>query len=85
MELLFCGKYDIYFYSMFEDIFVVLMVYSFLKLTLLGALVELIWPTQFFNRRNTQSIINSRLRTYIEFLLKLRNANVLYCYRLNWF
>ena len=60
----------------------VLMVYSFLKVTLLGALVELIWPTQFFNRRNTQSIINSRLRTYIEFLLKLRNANALVSFKL---
>jgi len=41
-ELLFSGKFDIYLYSFLEDVFVVLMLYSFLKLVLLSSLVELV-------------------------------------------
>ena len=74
-ELLFSSKFDIYFYSIMEDIFVVLMLYSFLKLVLLGSIVELIWPTQFFNRRNSMGVISFRLRTYTENFLKLRSSN----------
>jgi len=74
-ELLFSGKLDIYMYSILEDVFVVLMLYSFLKLILLSSLVELIWPTQFFNRRNSMGVTSFRLRTYTEVLLKLRSSN----------
>lgn len=74
-ELLFSGKFDIHVYSALEDIFVVLMLYSFIKLILLSSLVELIWPTQFFNRRNSMAITGFRLRTYTETLLKLRLTN----------
>lgn len=74
-ELLFSGKLDIYMYSILEDVFVVLMLYSFLKLIILSSLVELIWPTQFFNRRNSMSVTSFRLRTYTEVLLKLRSSN----------
>jgi hypothetical protein len=75
-ELLFSGKLDIYMYSILEDVFVVLMLYSFLKLILLSSLVELIWPTQFFNRRNSMGVTSFRLRTYTEVLLKLRSSNI---------
>lgn len=74
-ELLFSGKFDLYMYSILEDVFVVLMLYSFLKLILLSSLVELIWPTQFFNRRNSMGVTTTRLRTYTEVLLKLRSTN----------
>ena len=73
-ELLFSQKLDIYFYSTLEDIFVVLMLYSFIKLILLSSIIELIWPTQFFNRRNSMSIVSYRLRTYVETILKLRST-----------
>ncbi len=75
-ELLFSGKFDIYFYSMLEDIFVVLMLYSFIKLVLLSSIIELIWPTQFFNRRNSMGVVSYRLRTYTETILKLRSSNL---------
>jgi len=75
-ELLFSGKLDIYMYSILEDVFVVLMLYSFLKLILLSSLVELIWPTQFFNRRNSMGVTSFRIRTYTEVLLKLRSSNI---------
>jgi hypothetical protein len=42
LELLFSGKFDMHLYSMLEDIFVVLMLYSFIKLILLSSIVELI-------------------------------------------
>ena len=72
-ELLFSGKLDVYMYSILEDVFVVLMLYSFIKLVLLSSLIELIWPTQFFNRRNSMGVTTGlRLRTYTEVLLKLR-------------
>jgi len=74
-ELLFSGKFDIYLYSFLEDVFVVLMLYSFLKLVLLSSLVELVWPTQFFNRRNSMGVNSFRLRTYTEVFLKLRSSN----------
>lgn len=75
-ELLFLDKFDIYLYSMLEDVFVVLMLYSFIKLVLLSSLFELIWPTQFFNRRHTSGLNSYRLRTFSETLLKLRLSNL---------
>ena len=41
-ELLFTDKFDMYLYSVLEDVLVVLMLYSFLKLVLLSSLLELI-------------------------------------------
>jgi Tfp pilus assembly protein PilZ len=74
-ELLFSNKIDLHLYSILEDVFVVLMLYSFIKLIVLSSLVELIWPTQFFNRRNSMGVTTFRLRTYTEVLLKLRSTN----------
>jgi hypothetical protein len=74
-EFLFSNKFDLYMYSILEDIFVVLMLYSFIKLVVLSSIVELIWPTQFFNRRNSMGVVNFRLRTYTEVMLKLRSTN----------
>ena len=80
-ELLFSGKLDVYMYSILEDVFVVLMLYSFIKLDLLSSLIELIWPTQFFNRRNSMGVTTGlRLRTYTEVLLKLRLSTVSFSY-----
>lgn len=79
-ELLFSGKLDIYMYSILEDVFVVLMLYSFIKLVLLSSIVELIWPTQFFNRRNSMGVTSLRLRTYTEVLLKLRSSQTTFSY-----
>ncbi len=74
-ELLFFNKLDVHMYGILEDIFVVIMLYSFIKLIVLGSVVELIWPTQFFNRRNSMGVVNFRLRTYSEVLLKLRSQH----------
>ena len=75
-ELIFSSQYDIYFYSTLEDIFTVVMLYSFLKLVLLSSVIELLWPTQFFNKRNVFTISTQRLRGYNEFFPKLMYNNV---------
>ena len=41
-DLFFLDGFDTYLHSILEDIFVVLMLYSFIKLILLSSLVELI-------------------------------------------
>lgn len=74
-ELLFSNKIDMHLYSILEDVFVVLMLYSFIKLVVLSSLIELVWPTQFFNRRNSMGVTSFRLRTYTEVMLKLRSTN----------
>ena len=71
-NLFFLSNTDIYIYSSLEDLFVVIMVYSFFKLILLSSMVELIWPTQFFNRRHLVFYCTTRFRTFTEFFLKLR-------------
>ena len=74
--MFFQGSFDVYFYTILEDIFVVIMLYTFIKIILLSSLVELIWPTQFFNRRNSSGVVSFRLRTFTEALLKLRVSGV---------
>jgi len=64
--------FDKHIYSILEDIFIILMLYTFIKLILLSSLVELIWPTQFFNKRNSNSVTSFRLRTLVEIFNKLR-------------
>jgi hypothetical protein len=56
-----------------EDILVVLLLYNFFKYVIMCSIVELIWPTQFFNRKNNIGYQVLRFRTYTETILKLRN------------
>jgi hypothetical protein len=56
-----------------EDVLVVLLLYNFFKYVIMCTIVELIWPTQFFNRKNNIGYQVLRFRTYTETILKLRN------------
>ena len=56
-----------------EDILIVLLLYNFFKYVIMCSIVELIWPTQFFNRKNNIGYQVLRFRTYTETILKLRN------------
>jgi hypothetical protein len=58
-----------------DELVAILLFYNFFKLLVFSSLVELIWPTQFFNRKNNISYKLFRYRTYTEFLLKLRLPN----------
>lgn len=67
-----------------EDILVVLLLYNFFKYVIMCSIVELIWPTQFFNRKNNIGYQVLRFRTYTETILKLRNYSS-YFYLFNIF
>lgn len=56
-----------------EDLIVVTFVYIFFKYMLLSSVVELIWPTQYFNKKHVVGYQSFRLRTYVETINKLRN------------
>lgn len=62
----------------FEDIIVVFLLYNFFKYLIMCSIIELIWPTQFFNRKNNIGYQLIRFRTYSETILKLRNYSTFY-------
>ena len=78
-DFIFLNNFDLYLSSIQEDIFIVLIMYIFIKMVLLSSIVELIWPTQIFNRKNSTNTNIFRLRTFTETLLKLR------CLKKNFF
>ena len=78
-DFIFLNNFDLYLSSIQEDIFVVLVMYIFIKMVLLSSIIELIWPTQMFNRKNSTNVVSFRLRTFTETLLKLR------CIKKNFF
>lgn len=67
--------FNYYFFSFFEDLITVFMFYNFFKLLLMCVINELIWPTQYFNKKHNIGYQTYRLRTYSEVILKLRNLN----------
>jgi hypothetical protein len=71
-DFILLNKFDLYLSSIQEDVFVVLIMYIFIKMVLLSSIVELIWPTQIFNRKNSTNVVSFRSRTFTETLLKLR-------------
>lgn len=67
--------FDFYYFFSKEDFFLAITIYSFMKYIVACSYLELIWPTQFFNRRNVITSNVVRNRTYTEVLLKTLNAN----------
>lgn len=57
-----------------EEILVIFFFYNFIKTLIFGSLLELIWPTQFFNRRHN-NLSQLKFRTFTETLSKLRIYN----------
>lgn len=41
-------------------------------------MIELIWPTQFFNRKHVIGFSIIKFRTYTESILKLKNVSMFY-------
>lgn len=58
-----------------EDIILVGLLYNFFKFLVMSAFIELIWPTQMFNRKHNIGYQAFKFRTYTETLLKLRSKN----------
>lgn len=54
------------------------MFYNFIKLIIFNSIVELIWPTQLFNRKHGSSHQLLRFRTFTETVSKLRLKNPFY-------
>jgi len=69
---------------LWEDVIVVFLLYNFFKYLIMCAMIELIWPTQFFNRRHNIGYQLFKFRTYTEVLLKLRGYSSFY-YVFNYF
>jgi len=61
--------------NLFDDLIVIFMIYSFIKVLLMSSLNELVWPTQFFNRRHNIGFQVFKFRTYTEVILKLKSSN----------
>ena len=61
--------------TLFDDLIVIFMIYSFIKILLLSSLNELVWPTQFFNRRHNIGFQVFKFRTFTEVVLKLKSSN----------
>jgi len=61
-----------------EEIVVIFLMYNFVKLLVMGSIVELIWPTQFFNRRHNTGFSIIRYRTFTETVIKLRRKSRFY-------
>lgn len=72
----------------FEELVVVVLFYNFIKILIFGSILELIWPTQFFNRRNN-NLNQLKFRTFVETILKLRinnnNYNVFNIYLIKYY
>jgi len=63
--------YDIYKSLPREELVVALILYVFVKYTIMCSLLELIWPTQYFNKKHILGITITRVRTLVEYILKL--------------
>ena len=61
--------------SIFDHMLSILMMYSFLKLVILSSILELLWPTHFFNKRNNFDLSYVKQKNFLESLLKITNSN----------
>jgi hypothetical protein len=60
-----------------EDLIVLFLMYHFLKILFSASINELIWPTQFFNRRHTTGLQVVHYRTYTETIEKFYNVFII--------
>jgi hypothetical protein len=56
-----------------NNLFVFFFTYNFFKFLVLNSVLELIWPTHYFNRKHNIGFKLYRLRTFTETILKLRS------------
>lgn len=61
--------------AIFEQIIIFVFIYCTMNFLAWSTVVELIWPTHFFNRRQSSSQEFIKFRTYTEVLLKLSAYN----------
>lgn len=68
---------NFYLYSI-EELFLVFFLFSIVKLVILCIIIELIWPTHFFNKRHNINFYSIKLRDFQSTLLKLRPKSNVY-------
>jgi hypothetical protein len=78
MNLQFLDFFNYFNFLSWEDLFVFFFMYNFFKFLILNSVIELIWPTHYFNRKHNIGFKAYRLRTYTETLLKLRSSSTTY-------
>ena len=69
--------------NFWEDFFVIFFSYSILKYIIFSVIIEIIWPTSFFNRKHLIGFNLKRYRSFTETILKLKNLNSFY--KVNFF
>lgn len=69
-----CFTVGYYLYN-FDELLTIFFTINFFMLTVWSSIFELLWPTQFFNRRNNIFHQSLRFRALVEFNLKLNNIN----------
>ena len=84
IDFTFLDYFNFYNNFVLEDLLVVFLLYNFIKYLIVNSIVELIWPTHFFNRRNNIGLNFIKFRTYVEVLLKLRDYSSFF-FVFNWF
>lgn len=61
--------------NFWEDFFIIFFSYSILKYIIFSVIIELIWPTNYFNRKHFISLTFKKYRTMTELVLKLKKYN----------
>ena len=60
-----------------ENIILVLILYFFFKTLIMSSILELVWPTHLFNKKNNFSYSNVKNKLFLEILLKTNNINTI--------
>lgn len=63
------------FFDYLDNMLLVLMLYFVFKSVLLSLVLELIWPTHIFNKKNNFSYVISKKKIILEVFLKFKNNN----------
>ena len=58
-------------HTYFSNLLLIYFLYMFFKLILLSSIVELMWPTHFFNKKHNISYGKFKHRSFLEVFLKL--------------
>jgi hypothetical protein len=71
----FLDFFNFFLNSNWEDILVIFLLYNFFKFLIMSGFIEIIWATQYFNRKHNVGYLAYKMRTYTETMLKLRNSS----------
>lgn len=74
----FYSNFSNFIYYDFDELLTILFVFNFFKLVVWSSIFELLWPTQFFNRKNNIFYQSFRFRTFVEFQLKLNSTSLVF-------